>query len=310
MSVPLNNLLFAGVAFRLRIWVEANQWILIGLASIITPVLMMIHLPVSLLLTGEGGDIRTSLSILLVAHTVFAVCGILLSPEPTELKWYLSYFHPLDLIKSLCIVQLKYNPLFWALWLLPLLVLVYLGEPFSILGYLTWFFLFCSIQLFSFLTLIGLKYRQILFSQSRTVLLKKSRIVIRLLIAFSITIYCYVFAANEFLIALRILLIVGSSIIFTYAINSILEDEAEVNFWMMMKSCGKGGIVIQEYFKGILISMPGIMVVLFINGRESAAHFLIYMLAITGFSLLSLYKWGRVILAPLLAVSGMTLLSV
>ncbi|WP_444891450.1 hypothetical protein [Microbulbifer sp. DLAB2-AA] len=310
MSVPLNNFLFAGVAFRLRIWVEANQWILIGLASIITPVLMMIHLPVSLLLTGEGGDIRTSLSILLVAHIVFAVCGILLSPEPAELKWYLSCFHPLDLIKSLCIVQLKCNPLFWSLWLLPLLVLVYLGEPFSILGYLTWFFLFCTIQLLSFLSLMGLKYRQILFSQSRAVLLKKSRIVIRLLIAFAITIYCYVFAANEVLIALRILLVGCSSIIFTYAINSILEDEAEVNFWMMMKSRGKGEIVIQEYFKGILISIPGIMAVLFISGLESAAHFLIYMLAITGFPLLSLYKWGRVILAPLLAVSGVILLSV
>ncbi|WP_226648964.1 hypothetical protein [Microbulbifer variabilis] len=309
MSVSVQDLLIAGLKHRLKVWVEANQWLLIGLASILAPALLVIHLPVSLLLTEEGETVNACLSILLVVHLVFAVSGLLLSPVPTELKWYLSCFNVEELVKSLCLVQLKYNPFFWGVWVLPLLVLWYLDEPFNFFEYFFWFSLFCTFQILSFFVLGILRYGQFYFAWRKPFFIKNARLVNRLLMALAIAIYCYALTTASLLIALRIVLGVGSALFLAFAINSILEDEAQVRFWMMIKSCSEGMIVIQEYLMGLLIVTPGALLIFVMNGFESVVYFLIYMLAAAVLALLSLKKNGRVILAPLLAVSGMMLMS-
>ncbi|WP_444920902.1 hypothetical protein ACJJID_19565 [Microbulbifer sp. CnH-101-G] len=309
MKVSVQDLLSAGFVHRLKSWIEANRWLLIGLASILAPAMLVIHLPVSLLLTGEGETVDVSLFILLVIHFVFAFSGILLSPVKAELNWYLSFFNVEELVKSLCLVQLKYNPFFWGVWLLPLLVLWYLDESFSLFEYLFWLSLFCIFQMLSFFTLGVLRYGQVFFAWLKPFNIKSARLVYRLLMALAITIYCYALTTASLLIALRIALVVGSAIFLAFTINSILKGEAQVRFWMMINSCSEGMILIQEYLKSLLVAIPGVLLIIVINGFELVAYFLLYILAIAMLVLLSLNKNGRIVLAPLLAFLGMVLLS-
>lgn len=311
MNTRLSEVLGLGVGYRLQSVKESNKWIAIILSVLLTPLLLAIHLPVSLLLVGNSTEFLYAGMLLTVTHVTFAVSGVYLFPSVGELRWLLLRSGGARLLAELCLQHFKINIFYWGLWIAPLLVLKYLGESFSLRDYGLWLLLFTSLTLLSILAMALIRYRELFFpgrpfrARLPTGLVRYKR----LLLPLAYFLFAWPLLDPEPPLALRVALLIGASVLVALGVNMTLENAAQVRFWMHARSCSRLQLLTGRVLKGLLLAVPLVMAMTRPMGVADLAYGFVILLAAGALSLPSYWARGRILVAPLLAVVGMGLLT-
>lgn len=310
MNRDVSQILRQGLRYRFRILKESNKWLFVILGVIFTPLFLTIHLPVSLLLIGNEMETSYAITFLAMAHILFSFVGERLSPPEKEMRWILLHSGIKALLGHFCLLHLKVNFLYWALWITPLLVLSYYDKDFSYSIYVFSFGIFTLLYMTAILVFCLLKYRSILFCSHCSRFFKAQEILHYSFLTppISYMVFSYALLDVDGLIIIRCILCVCASSLLAHGLNSRFKREAEVIFWMHMKSCNRIYLALSNNIKNVLLSLPVAIALYIILGNRGVYYWCFFVAVASTLCLLSISKNWRGLLAPLLSAVSIGLL--
>ncbi|MFD1217251.1 hypothetical protein [Microbulbifer celer] len=233
MKSELGFILKLGVNYKFQLFEQTHRWLYLLLGVLFTPILLTIHLPVSLLLIGDEGQKSGAITFLLAIHILFSVVVVLLFPKLEELVWFLTNCGWRKLIFELCRVQFTFNYVFWALWLVPLVILLWSGKSFSFLHYLLYFSLFSIVCTLFTVAFTCLKYRDLLLPGFFSVKFWSSWDLLARCITFiGYMGVGYAFFDSSLPFIVRAFCIGGGAFLISQGVRFVLKEESVTFFWM------------------------------------------------------------------------------
>ncbi|WP_288131544.1 hypothetical protein [Microbulbifer sp.] len=310
MKSELGFILKLGVNYKFQLFEQTHRWLYLLLGILFTPILLTIHLPVSLLLVGDEGQKSGAVTFLLVAHVLFSVVVVLLLPKLEELVWFLTICGWRKLIFGLCKVQFTFNYVFWALWLVPLVVLLWSGKSFSFLCYLLYFSLFSMVCTLFTVAFSCLKYRDLLIPDfSWTKFCFPGNFLARCMTLFGYLGVGYAFFDSSLPFIVRSFYIGGGAFLISQGVRFVLKEESVTFFWMYAKCRSRSYLFVSEIWGRFLFSLPVVYLMSLLFNDQTMLPYVLFGILCNVINLLFLIPVLQVLVSPLLVVAGIGVLA-